>query len=471
MKGLYFWFGNPTAAFVNLPVWQESFLDIREQIVESVQETFNTTQLATSSFQQIFNDLTATEDPCQAQIVSMGLEHSAGFGSRVNGFIDELMVALHGGFSIGLCDHQAHQYFTKSSWAQYFRNSLPVCSDSSVCHGTDEMTSMSFALLGRALKHCMVKTGATDYLVQLRHFLLDQVFTMHPNITHTIDNTLHDLGLGTNENFIGVHIRHGDKYLEATPVPTSEYGSAVRNFTNSKQMRHKARRAASMEDAAEGLGAEYAEMDDMSWQEGLHSAPALNLEAEQVQMEDRGPEDPKALAGTSRRAASQTLEKEALYHAVQIIKEKAYSKRTHKVYVASDDPDAFGVLEKQLGDEFTLVRQPVLDDDSFADRSYGGNDALLPLLTDIVALRRSSYMIGTSTSNIGELLFFLRKGEDMVTLDGNGEWTPRKACDMMSDGEFVAEPRHRRRARGRGRYQVVSQEELKPQKKGRHMRG
>jgi hypothetical protein len=82
------------------------------------------------------------------------------------------------------------------------------------------------------------------------------------------------------------------------------------------------------------------------------------------------------------------------------------------VYVASDDPDSASILRDKLDRAENLahvVEQQRLEDKEYEWREVYKNDtALLALLVDIEALRRSEIFLGTASSNIGRLVYILR---------------------------------------------------------------
>lgn len=100
------------------------------------------------------------------------------------------------------------------------------------------------------------------------------------------------------------------------------------------------------------------------------------------------------------------------------------------VFLASDDDQARGALQEQLGSSLAVVEQARLPaaDYSFRGRAsravspgYGVEDEEKAVLIDVTALARAAAFVGTASSNIDRWVYFLRDGSaPAVSLDEGG---------------------------------------------------
>jgi len=368
------------------PVWQYMFPKVFNFITHQIKTGYDSgTEL--SNFATTFASMETPVEPCNAQLLSMGLEQVAGFGSRVNGFVDELMIAIYGGYTMSLCDHVDSRHFVRDTWLQHFNLPAPlrICNSTLACATSPAFPGEGLSMLGRKLRHCMARPSTENraYLLRGRSYIINQIFRLKGHTRLKVDRILQSRGISANEDYIGVHIRHGDKWTEAELIPTSSYGEVVTNFTQAPQQDKTVQAS-----------------PQRLQQQHLHHGHA-----------NQG-------GGTAFLSAK-------IQRAVQAIREKAQVSLIRKVYVASDDPGAYRELQAQLGREFTVIRQPPVPSDIYRDRIYNDDDKILPILTDIVALQHASLFIGTASSNVGELVYYLRYGRDAVSLDDDG--------DMMGD--------------------------------------
>ena len=61
-----------------------------------------------------------------------------------------------------------------------------------------------------------------DYILKLKHFALSAIFTLRDDLVQSIAQNLDALGLRRGE-YVGIHVRHGDKGREATLLPVEKY--------------------------------------------------------------------------------------------------------------------------------------------------------------------------------------------------------------------------------------------------------
>lgn len=91
------------------------------------------------------------------------------------------------------------------------------------------------------------------------------------------------------------------------------------------------------------------------------------------------------------------------------------------VWLATLDGDAESVFREVLGAEYEIksLNQTAGDwHDSAHSQYYPGSAFVYDILIDVEALRRSHTFIGTGSSNIGRLVYFLRQpGSNSISLD------------------------------------------------------
>jgi len=91
------------------------------------------------------------------------------------------------------------------------------------------------------------------------------------------------------------------------------------------------------------------------------------------------------------------------------------------VWLATLDGDAESVFREVLGADYEIksLNQTAGDWHSSAhSQYYPGSASVYDILTDVEALRRSHTFIGTGSSNIGRLVYFLRQpGSNSISLD------------------------------------------------------
>lgn len=415
-----------------------------------------------------FNRIVTVANPCRAQILSKGLMHTAGFGSRVNSYLDELLLALYGGYSVALCEHAGNKLFVRNTWLQYFDvHRIQICNDTEACTSTDPTEpSMGPSLMGRKLQHCLSNrtAGHRDYLLALRYFITRQAFRLNPQTHMRIAEILADSGIDNGTDYVGIHIRHGDKWHEADLVPTRTYGEAVANISEvgvfggehpvSKPQNNVVDAVTGTMSSSDvvaspgGPTKDYADWaiaavpattpaealsppGDAASLRGfvVHDKPVVSLQ--QPQQEHRldqtasGSEDIATVARNFK--ASQLMSA-----ATRAIRDAVAQSGARKVYVASDDPRAFKALQGIFMSELEMVQQPPVSRRLLEDRTYGDDAATISLLTDIVALRRASVFIGTASSNIGELVYYLRRGKSCVSMDSEGDWMNEHKCTPIA---------------------------------------
>jgi hypothetical protein len=97
------------------------------------------------------------------------------------------------------------------------------------------------------------------------------------------------------------------------------------------------------------------------------------------------------------------------------------------VYVSSDDDQAATELGVELGNNIRIVQQPRGSEQGYDSRGYQEVGDLMTLLADVEAMRRATVFVGTASSNIGRLVYYLRPKESVtVSVDDEGDWLRRQ---------------------------------------------
>lgn len=285
------------------------------------------------------------KDPCNATIFANfdTFIPKVGFGCKVNTFIEHFLLALYGRLPIAMREFSGNLFYNET-WKKYFLNpmSFAVCNNSwdknivpEIRHDLDKIRAKAKAFVGRLGNH------HSNYTFDLMHFLYTNLYQYSKGTMVRVNRTL---GRLAKVNYIGVHIRHGDKWKETAPIATEKYGNEIID----------------------------------------HSDLFKSLD-------------------TIISSGIQNLRKTLLDHNIWTI------------YVASDDPTAHVTLKHKLGSNYTFIHTQK------AGRNYGDDADMISLLTDIEALRRANFFIGTASSNMGRLIYYLRgRAEHSVSLDGGG---------------------------------------------------
>lgn len=174
----------------------------------------------------------AGQDPCQADILATigpADDDRIGFGSRMNNFVNELMVAVAGNFSFAVCGDTLKDGFARKVWQPHFSSGqyIPVCTaDLRRCDFDDFWNDRQPFWIGYKLSRSL--KSAPDYLYQLKRQLTDFIYNLNSDtqaaVASRLNRTLNKLN---GRQYLGVHVRHGDKAYEADLKPVREYARAV----------------------------------------------------------------------------------------------------------------------------------------------------------------------------------------------------------------------------------------------------
>lgn len=381
------WLGNPSIAAA-APTYYPSTSDLAELYETTKGELLDGLGRGPSleAIEGQFRRLTTLKDPCEADIVSVALQRPNGFGSRINTLVADALFALYGGHTLSFCVHNG----SYGGWyPDHFDSAIPMCTDPDVCgyFPQDGGHNTPMWIMSYTVRYCL-ELARPSYANAMLYHIYAQAFNLGADTLELVWTELRSIGLSEGEEYIGVHIRHGDKDLEAHLVPTEEYGARITG----------------------GLRLHQAAMAPLA-----SRASFLATKAE-----------------SASRARIRTL--------AQAIKGAARERRIKKVFLASDDADAFDELQVVLGSAYTLVRQPPFPEEVYADRTYQSEDAIMGTLADIVGLWKSTVFIGTASSTFGQVVRLLRRDTNLISLDSEGRWGRAGYCRDFLDRFFILDP-------------------------------
>lgn len=291
---------------------------------------------------------------CKTPILST-MKSCNGFGSRINTFMGEVLLAMYTGLPIAVCGNQFARdvFYANFDAADTFPECLdPICREDRLL---PESTFISMALDPDFQKMKMgvpavdaiffgirtAKKESKAYFRDLRRFVYQKVYRLAPSTQELVDRRAEQVGLSLladhptqRRPYVGVHIRRSDKGIEAKPVSETKYAEVVAHFLDK-------------------LGA-------------------------------------------------------------------------NTVYLASDEPEKErealleGLMQAGVGPLPSVLSQTAADvglqaksDDSQSEmkrNAYRDRKALVGLFTDVQLLQKAGAFVGTASSNIGQLVYFLRPG-------------------------------------------------------------
>lgn len=189
---------------------QSPFIDELQQLV--VQE--NNARFASRASDKSFEDRLAAaaeaakEDPCRADLLANGFGYPFGFGSRAALAADELQLAAYFNKSVALCDGDSYQ--EGLDFKSYFESSIGICTDAEVCFAG--RTAAPFIGCGMSQ---MVRDVDYEYEVYLKRITYKSMFgTFNAETESHISAALEEAGLQPGSEYVGVHMRRGDKNKE-----------------------------------------------------------------------------------------------------------------------------------------------------------------------------------------------------------------------------------------------------------------
>jgi hypothetical protein len=138
-------------------------------------------------------------------------EGGRGFGSLLNGFVNEALVAMTTGWQFAVCAPQG----SKNYWSKIFVD--PGLLSCASCTAPSPGTEVGLWAAGAATSHSL---ASSPHLIEvetykaLKRFLHRKMFVLKPEYNESLENVTELLDLGSGP-YIGVHIRRGDKIREA----------------------------------------------------------------------------------------------------------------------------------------------------------------------------------------------------------------------------------------------------------------
>jgi hypothetical protein len=168
-----------------------------------------------SIWQKITNN--ATKDFCATTIqgvVRLPSPHH-GFGSSMNNFVNEVLVAMYSQTPMTLCSPPG----VRDLWAEHFVD--PGLSHCSMCFPPPpEATSAPMVFASGAQASMSLAAVANETLVGIKRFIYKKLFKLSPETDAAVTELQRKLGI-LDEPYVALHIRRGDKLRESSLFRTS----------------------------------------------------------------------------------------------------------------------------------------------------------------------------------------------------------------------------------------------------------
>jgi hypothetical protein len=174
-------------------------------------------------------------DPCKAPIMAqmpMG-EKKRGFGSDMNNFVNEALVAMYTRRPIAICAPHGK----RNLWAESFID--PGLHRCSPCTLPPEVADVREGAWAAGAKTSTAEAGAGGEralsMVTIKRFLYKKLFVLRPELQQDLAEIQAKLGLSSGDTaaisheglrrspYVGVHIRRGDKAAEGFFRPTEAF--------------------------------------------------------------------------------------------------------------------------------------------------------------------------------------------------------------------------------------------------------
>lgn len=163
--------------------------------------------------------------PCQAHLRSVALLRDAGLGSLMNLFVDEMLTALLLRAPVARCAPDG----VHDVWAASFEQEvdIPRCTRCDAApFGQGDWTKEPWYIAAQ-----VHEAWARSHVADLKRFLYRTLFVFRKEVTMAADQISSRLVLH-GQPYIGVHIRRGDKFLEAAPVAIRAYATEVQRLVS-----------------------------------------------------------------------------------------------------------------------------------------------------------------------------------------------------------------------------------------------
>jgi len=168
-----------------------------------------------------------TENTCAADVELKILW--TGFGSKITNLMNQIGLAIYGRFSVTL----GHKSFFMDQWKSLFKQTLPICNTTFIQQKKTPTLPHYQATMGTHFFRSLAKVDQ-KFVVNFKRAIYSKFYQLNDETNARITQHLQNVGLFSETKYIGVHLRRGDKYKEAKPVPYDIYGSEIKE--NAKQL-------------------------------------------------------------------------------------------------------------------------------------------------------------------------------------------------------------------------------------------
>jgi hypothetical protein len=161
----------------------------------------------------------AAGNACSAPLLARSRLSPWGMGAHLNQFANEVELAMYSGKPIALCAPPE----VRDTWAKYFQDpGFSKCGSCDWGSGPRQYREMGWDV-----------SDSPDHkqMADVKRFIYNKIFALSYETKTVVDAGLDALGL--HGNYVGVHVRRGDKSQEVPLVPIGRFTSAIRDMCSS----------------------------------------------------------------------------------------------------------------------------------------------------------------------------------------------------------------------------------------------
>jgi hypothetical protein len=217
---------NEITAYVNKNIYKVKTL-AQNEIESHFPNRHNMTNLRTRL------EAILSTDPNHADMLVSGFGWPGGFGSRVLMFFNEVALALYFQKSVAFCNST----FLKKVYLNFYEapKRMSIFNDPSRPPQDRWDVDLSgscrdsFMVLGRDSFAPALMAQDFEFISSMKRVLYQSLMILKPSAEKKITNRLDAIGVQEHTQYIGVHIRHGDKSIEMDNglVSTEQYAHAI----------------------------------------------------------------------------------------------------------------------------------------------------------------------------------------------------------------------------------------------------
>lgn len=158
----------------------------------------------------------AAGDACSAPLLARSRLSPYGMGAHLNQFANEVALAMYSGKRIALCAPSD----VRDTWAKYFEDpGFSRCGSCDWGAGPRQYREMGWDV-----------SDSPDHssMADVKRYLYRRLFALKYDAQTAVDAGLSSLGL--SGNYVGVHVRRGDKGMEVPLVPIGRFVASIQDM-------------------------------------------------------------------------------------------------------------------------------------------------------------------------------------------------------------------------------------------------